>query len=87
MNVEQAPARYGAFRFPSRGAHRHYCDEAVSVVVARHTSLISSSNEMTFTERRVDRSKNKISAFGSEREREIGTESDSEREIRVNDLL
>lgn len=56
------------------------------VVVARHTSLISSSNEMTFTERAwTDRKVKK--RFGSEQEREIGTESDSEREIRVNDLL
>lgn len=57
------------------------------VVVARHTSLISSSNEMTFTRTRVDRSEKIKKRFGSEQEREIGTESDSEREIRVNDLL
>lgn len=56
------------------------------VVVARHTSLISSSSEMTFTGRAWTDRKVK-ERFGSEREREIGTESDSEREIRVNDLL
>lgn len=56
------------------------------VVVARHTSSISSSNEMTFTANAWTDRKVK-ERFGSEREREIGTESDSEREIRVNDLL
>lgn len=41
------------------------------VVVARHTSLISSSDEMTFTERAwTDREVKK--RFGSEQEREIG---------------